>query len=280
MSIFQSDNLSYQQFEVSTSSELYHSRDLKLKHEREKIYRDRIKKMISTFLSFLFFFLFLIVLILYLIKLYEYKKLEIKVMDHIFFPYHSDLIPTLKILKKLKKWIKKITYEKTGKEYKPSLRMYYKATKDGDYSFHEKTDKWEGYILLIKDDKNNIFGGYTSKNFRGNMIEADIYYGLEKVDKTAFLFNLDKNEIYPIINDKAECHIYGDLEEGPIFGSYQNSDLSISNKFLTVKSQSDFPNNYNLNGKKKTKKYKLRLTNGQKEFLIKELEVFRVNLLT
>lgn len=44
--------------------------------------------------------------------------------------------------------------------------MYYKATRDGDFTFHEKTDKWEGYIILIKDMKNNIFGGYTSKNFR------------------------------------------------------------------------------------------------------------------
>ena len=67
--------------------------------------------------------------------------------------------------------------------------MYYKATRDGDFTFHEKTDKWEGYIILIKDTKNNIFGGYTSKNFRGNFI-ADFYYGSEKNDKTAFLFNL------------------------------------------------------------------------------------------
>ena len=67
-------------------------------------------------------------------------------MDHIFFPYHSELIPNLAILKKLKKWIKTIILEKTEKDYQPSLRMYYKATKDGDYAFHEKTDKWEGYI--------------------------------------------------------------------------------------------------------------------------------------
>ena len=278
MSVFHLESLSYQQFEVSTSSELYHSRDLKLKHEKEKIFRSRFKKIFPTILSFVFFFLFLIIFILYKIKINDYKNLEAKVMDHIFFPYHSDLIPNLSILKKLKKWIKNITYEKTGIKYNPSLRMYYKATKDGDYSFHEKTDKWEGYILLIKDDKNNIFGGYTSKNFRGNMAK-DIYYGLEKVDKTAFLFNLNKNEVYPTINDKAQCHIYADIEDGPIFGSYQNSDLSISSKFLTVKSYSEFPNNYNLNGKKNTKKNILRLTNGQKEFMIKELEVFRVNLL-
>ena len=274
----QSDSISYQQFEISTASDIYQSRDIKLKREGEKIFKFKIQKIFLVFLTLTFFILFLIVFILYLKKLYDYNNLETKVLDHIFFPYHSDLIPTLQILKKLKNWIKKITYQKTGIKYNPSLRMYYKATTDGDYAFHEKTDRWEGYILLIKDSKNNIFGGYTSKNFRPNSL-LGVYYGSEKVDKTAFLFNLNKNEIYPIINDNANCHIYGDIEDGPVFGSYQNSDLSIASKFLSVKSYSEFPKSYNLNGKSNIKKNILRLTNGQKRFLIKELEVFRVNLL-
>ena len=274
----QSDSISYQQFEISTASDIYQSRDLKLKREGEKIFKFKIQKIFLVFLTLTFFILFLIVFILYLKKSYDYNNLETKVLDHIFFPYHSDLISTLKILKKLKNWVKKITYQKTGIKYNPSLRMYYKATTDGDYAFHEKTDRWEGYILLIKDSKNNIFGGYTSKNFRPNSL-LDVYYGSEKVDKTAFLFNLNKNEIYPIINDNANCHIYGDIEDGPVFGSYQNSDLSIASQFLSVKSYSEFPKSYNLNGKSNIKKNILRLTNGQKRFLIKELEVFRVNLL-
>ena len=278
MSDFQSGGVSYEQFDVSTTSDFYHSNDLKLQKEKKKILKNKIQKNLPIFLSFLFFFLFLITLILYLIKLYDYRNLENKVMDHIFFPYHSDLIPSLKILKKLKKWITKVIYEKTGIEYKPSFRMYYKATRDGDYSFHEKTDKWQGYILLIKDEKNNIFGGYTSKNFKGNLL-GEVNYGSEKVDNTAFLFNLDKDEIYPIIDDNYHCHIYGDMEDGPVFGSYQHSDLGISSQFLSVKSYSEFPKNYNLNREKNTKKNILRLTNGQKKFIIKELEVFRVNLL-
>ena len=278
MSDLQSNNISYEQFEVSTTSDFYHSNDLKLQNERKKKLRTKIQKNLPIILSFLFFFLFLIVLILYIIKLYDYRNLEIKVMDHIFFPYHSDLIPTLKILKKVKKWIKTIIQEKTGIEYKPSLRMYYKATRDGDYAFHEKTDKWQGYILFIKDEKNNIFGGYTSKNFKGNLI-SEFYYSCEKGDKTAFLFNLDKDEIYPIIDDNYNCHIYGDIEEGPVFGSYQNTDLGLSYKFLSAKSYSEFPQNYNLKGDKNINKNILRLTNGQKTFMVKELEVFRVNLL-
>jgi hypothetical protein len=278
MTEFESNNIIYQSFEMSKNNDIFEANDLKLKHQRKKILRNKIQKFSLIFCAFLFFFLFLIALILYHIKSNEYKKLEEKVMDHIFFPYHSELIPSLKILKKLKKWIKNIIYEKTGKKYNPSLRMYYKATRDGDYTFHEKTDKWEGYIILIKDTKNNIFGGYTSKNFRGNYI-ADFFYSLEKNDKTAFLFNLNKNEIYPVIKDNYECHIYSDDEAGPIFGSYQNSDLYISFNFLSAESSSEFPKSFNLNGEKNIYQYKLRLTNGQKKFIVKELEVFRVNLL-
>jgi len=104
--------------------------------------------------------------------------------------------------------------------------------------------------------------------------------GHRKKDNISFLFNLDKDEIYPVVDINSQNHIYGDIEEGPVFGEQINSDLSIQRKFLSVKSSSEFPKSYNLKGNKNTNKNKLRLTNGQKYFLIKELEVFRVNLLT
>ena len=91
---------------------------------------------------------------------------------------------------------------------------------------------------------------------------------------------MDKDEIYPVIDINSENHIYGDIGEGPVFGEQINSDLSIQRQFLTVKSYSEFPKSYNLKGNRNTNKNKLRLTNGQKYFLIKELEAFRVNLLT
>ena len=157
--------------------------------------------------------------------------------------------------------------------------MYFKATIDGDISFHDKTDKWDGYIILIKDENENIFGGYTSKNFKGNSV-LDIGYGTQKNDKMSFLFNLDKDEIYPVVEPNSDNHIYGDIEEGPIFGESVNSDLNIRSRFLSFKSYSEFPKSYNLNGNKNFKENKLRLTNGQNSFLIKELEAFRVILLT
>ena len=279
MSIIDFDNLNYEQFEVSANNEMYKSRNSKIRKEMRKIFKNKFQKTRLIILYICFFICFIIIMIIYIKKTIDYNSLESKIMDHIFFPYHSDLIPTLKTLKKLKKWIKKSILEKTGREYKPSFRMYFKAPVDGDHSFHDKTDKWDGYILLIKDENENVFGGYTSKNFRGNFI-ADVGYGAQKKDNISFLFNLDKDEIYPVIDINSENHIYGDIDEGPVFGEQINSDLSIQRQFLTVKSYSEFPKNYNLKGNRNTNKNKLRLTNGQKYFLIKELEAFRVNLLT
>lgn len=278
MSNSKSEYINYQQFEISTSSDFYQNNESKLKNERKKLLKNKLYKILPIFLSFLFFMLFIIILFLYYSKSNEYNELEQKVMDHIFFPYHSDLIPNLKVLKRIKEWIKQVILKKTGIEYKPSLRMYYKATKDGDNHFHEKTDKWEGYILLIKDEKNNIFGGYTSKNFKPNL-SLDIYYGSKKEDKTAFLFNLNKNEIYTVIDEHANYHIYGDIDDGPVFGSYSKSDLYIPGNFLSIQSYSKFPKLFNKNGDKNINKNKLSLTNGRKKFKVKELEVFRVNLL-
>ena len=277
MSNLDFNNLNYEQFEISANNALYESKNAKMRKNMKKLFKFQKTKLIIY--CILFFICFIIILIMYIKKTIEYSKLESKVMDHIFFPYHSDLIPSLKILKKLKGWIKQIILEKTGKEYKPSFRMYFKATVDGDISFHDKTDKWDGYILLIKDENENIFGGYTSKNFRGNSI-ADVGYGTQKNDLISFLFNLDKDEIYPVIDIRSDNHIYGDNEDGPVFGSQINSDLCINIKFLSIKSYSEFPRNYNLNGNKNIDNNKLRLTNGQKHFLIKELEAFRVNLLS
>ena len=271
MSAIDFDNLNYEQFEVSINNEYTISK----KEKMQKIFQNKNLKI-----RLLFFILCIVLVLFYIKKTIEYNNLEKKVMDFIFFPYHSDLITSLTVLKKLKNYIMQTIYEKTGKKYKPNFKMYYKATVDGDISFHNKTDKYQGYILLIQDEYENIFGGYTSKNFRGNSV-LDIDYANQKNDKFSFLFNLNKDEIYPVIMPNSDSHIYADNEEGPIFGDLANIDLGIKYNFLSALSYSNFPKNFNLNGDKiiNGNNNKLRLTNGQKSFLIKELEAFRVILL-
>ena len=66
MSNFKSEYFNYQQFEISTSSDFYHTNDKKLKNERKKLLQNnKIQKLLPIIFSILFLFLFLIILILY-----------------------------------------------------------------------------------------------------------------------------------------------------------------------------------------------------------------------
>ncbi len=111
MSAIDFDNLNYEQFEVSVNNEITISQ----KEKMQKIFQNKNLKIRLLFLSLLFFILCIVLVLFYIKKTIEYNNLEKKVMDFIFFPYHSDLIPSLIILKKLKSYIKQIIYEKTGK---------------------------------------------------------------------------------------------------------------------------------------------------------------------
>ena len=54
------------------------------------------------------------------------------------------------------------------KEINPTFKMYFKATVDGDINFHDKTDKWDGYLFcfifhnlfLLFENCNNFRDGY------------------------------------------------------------------------------------------------------------------------
>jgi preprotein translocase subunit SecG len=105
-------NLNYEQFEVDVNNSMKESR----KAKKAQISRNKYLKKRLILLTTTFFICCIIAMIMYIKKISQYNKLERKVMDYIFFPYHSDLIPTLVILKKLKNLIKQITLEKTGKE--------------------------------------------------------------------------------------------------------------------------------------------------------------------
>ena len=128
MSAIDFDNLNYEQFEVSVNNEYTISK----KEKMQKIFQNKNLKIRLLFLSLLFFILCIVLVLFYIKKTIEYNNLEKKVMDFIFFPYHSDLITSLTVLKKLKNYIMQTIYEKTGKKYKPNFKMYYKATVDGD----------------------------------------------------------------------------------------------------------------------------------------------------
>ena len=144
---------------------------------------------------------------------------------------------------------------------KITLNLLYKATIDSDRAaiFHKKCDPAENSLVLIKSANNKRFGGYTSCSWEGNSIE--------KKDENAFVFSLDKMQIYDIIQgeDAIGCYPkYGPVFLGcqiRIFDEFFTNGGTTYEKGLNYDTQEDF-----------------ELTGGLKKFEIKEIEVYGVHL--
>ena len=144
---------------------------------------------------------------------------------------------------------------------KITLNLLYKATIDSDKAavFHKKCDAAENSLVLIKSANNKRFGGYTSCSWEGNSIE--------KKDENAFVFSLDKMQIYDIIQgeDAIGCYPkYGPVFLGcqiRIFDEFFTNGGTTYEKGLNYDTQEDF-----------------ELSGGLKKFEIKEIEVYGVHL--
>ena len=152
-------------------------------------------------------------------------------------------------------------------KYNPtSYKIIYKSSIDGDNvkTFHSNCDGEENTLIIIETTKGLKFGGFTSVGFDNT--------GYELRDDNAFLFSIDRQKVYDII--PGNNAIYCNRKFGPIFCS--KPDSTAYSIFI--------PDNYLKNKSTTTKKcfcYKMEenfeLNNGTKEFLVKELEVFRLD---
>ncbi len=119
--------------------------------------------------------------------------------------------------------------------------LLYRATRDGfsSQAFHSKCDGKENTITIIKNNLNNVFGGYASSawNCSGSIN-----------DPNAFLFSLRRAGVS--FKDKftvksAVDALYGHSGYGPTFGG--GHDIFICNQSNTnIGSYSQFGNSYNL----------------------------------
>ena len=151
----------------------------------------------------------------------------------------------------------------TSKIKKKIKKFYlcYKATKDGDKAanFHKKCDYIKNIIILIKTKNNKKFGGFSSESWDNN----DQTW---KKDEQAFIFSLNDYNSYNII--KTEKALFCHKKYGPIFG---NGEILISDNFFTTPSTCLEKNViYETN----ENSYPL---NGEKEFYITQLEVYKVD---
>ena len=144
---------------------------------------------------------------------------------------------------------------------KITLNLLYKATVDSDKAeaFHRKCDSARSSIVLVKSKNGKRFGGYTSCDWSGKSID--------KKDDNAFVFSLDKMEIYDVIpgEDAIGCyHTYGPIFLGCQIRIYDDAFTKGGTTFrkgLNYKTKEDY-----------------ELTGGLQKYEIQEIEVYGVEL--
>ena len=142
---------------------------------------------------------------------------------------------------------------------KITLNLIYKATADSDKAeaFHKKCDRASSTLVLIETDKGKRFGGFTKCSWAGECIE--------KKDENAFVFSLDKMETYDIIPNEEAIGCYPKF--GPIFLGCQ---IRIYDNAFT-QGGTTFEKGMNYNTQED-----FELNGGEREFIVKEIEVYEV----
>lgn len=143
----------------------------------------------------------------------------------------------------------------------PSVKLLYKASKDGDQSsvFHSKCDNKGPTLILIESIDGRRFGGYTTQSWAGNKVE--------KEDESAFVFSLDKKMVYDVEEGCAAIGCYPKF--GPVFMGCQIKIYN--NAFQKPGTTYEAGVNYNT-------REDYELTGGKREFYIQEIEVYEIQM--
>ena len=164
-----------------------------------------------------------------------------------------------KLMGKIKEWIEN-----------KKLELIYRGTRDGmtNKNFFEKCENKGKTLTIIKNDKNNIFGGYSSISFQNNSNGAQ-----NAPDSFLFtLINIHNTEPTKFPSKKNGREIHYNTSYGPCFGS--DGDLGLYGDFLNQGAWSYFPANYNDTLGKGNSIF--TGNSGSNEFKIKEIEIFKV----
>ena len=161
-------------------------------------------------------------------------------------------------------------YEWTG--YK-QMELLYRGTRDGSGSniFHNKCDNQGPTICLIKNDKGNIFGGYSSISWTSDN-------GKFKNANDCFLFTLTNiHETTPTKYPNANMNnsVFHHSKYGPTFGN--GFDLHICDNYFNFNNSNSYLGNAYPDILKKGRSVFTGDTNNNNEkIIIKELEVFKL----
>ena len=186
-------------------------------------------------------------------------KEKMNVYEFKLFKIDSNIINETKdydfIIERLKKVYTKYSNINIG------LSLLYRATKDGDSAsdFHSKCDKSKNTLTIVKTKKGLRFGGFTSATWEGSDID--------KSDKNAFCFSLDKMKIYNCIQGKKA--IFASPYCGPAF---ENCIFQINDKCFEEGGECSDDINNNFDNQEK----QFEINNEEEKFQIEDVEVFNV----
>ena len=135
--------------------------------------------------------------------------------------------------------------------------LKYRMTRDGRSfkDFHKLCDNIAPNLLLIKDDKDNIFGGFTNVSWE----DAN----LKKRDANSFLFSVTKNKKY-FPKNIYNYHIFCISDSGPKY-STGNLSFQLGNMSLCMSSKKGDYLNESLSTNK-----------AGEYFIVKEIEFYQI----
>ena len=143
-------------------------------------------------------------------------------------------------------------------------KLIYRASEHGGEAedFHEQCDGVEGTLVIIKTKDDFLFGGYTKVSW------DEEEEGKEKNDTNAFVFSINLEKLYFYFDDRKRFNIICDKNKGPCFvGMLEVQEHILKGKgfvsALGIQSFEGENEKYEING-------------GKNEFIIEEMEVFRV----
>ena len=156
--------------------------------------------------------------------------------------------------------IKKLNPNK--KNIKLDLIYRCNETNDSPKIFHEKCDGKKNVLVFIETTEGVRFGGFTSIGFNSMTNET--------IDNEAFLFSIDKKNIYNVKQDRYA--IFCSSNYGPCFCGTSSFNICIYGTNIlraSCNTSQSRNNSYNINSD-------YELNNGKYQFSIKFLEIFQV----
>ena len=174
----------------------------------------------------------------------------------------------LKETKREKEFVNKI-YEWTNYN---RMELIYRGSRDGmtPTNFHNKCDNKNPTIVLYKNTKDSVFGGYTSLAWQNS--------GDYRPDPKAFIFtliNIHNSEPTKFNVTSEKEGVYHSSSYGPIFGCNCDIGIGISD-FLNSDANTDFPCRYNDSLGKGRSIFTGDFNNDNTKFRLKEIEVFQL----